>query len=76
MASVDHWAGAPEEARFATEAMDELLANTTRTREELLDRARELRAKAASADIEGSRSAYEILAKRFEYAAAEQVAST
>jgi hypothetical protein len=75
MASVDHWVGVAPEARFATEAMDELLANTTRSQEELLDRARELRAKAASTDIEGCRSAYETLAKRFEYAAAERVAS-
>ena len=75
MATVDHWAGAPPEALYFTESMDELLANTTRSAEELLDRAWELRAKAASTDIEGSRIAYEMLAKRFEYAAAERVAS-
>jgi hypothetical protein len=75
MSTVDHWAGAPPEARYFTESMDELLANTTRSSEELLDRARELHTKAAATDIEGSRSAYEMLAKRFEYAAAERVAS-
>jgi hypothetical protein len=75
MASVDHWAGAPPEALYFAESMDELLAHTRRSSEELLDRARDLRAKAASADVEGSRSAYEMLAKRFEYAAAERVAS-
>jgi hypothetical protein len=75
MASVDHWAGVAPEARYFTEIMDELLANTTRTQEELLDRARDLRAKAGSTDIEGCRTAYETLAKRFEYAAAERVAS-
>jgi hypothetical protein len=75
MASVDHWADAPPEARFATEIIDELLATTTESQEELLDRARELRAKAEATDIKGFRSAYERLAKRYEYAAAEQVAN-
>ncbi len=75
MATVDHWAGVAPEARYFTESMDELLANTTRSAEELLDRAGELRAKAAATDIEGFRDAYLMLAKRFEYAAAERVAS-
>lgn len=58
-----------------TEIMDELLADTTRPVEELLDRARELREKAAATDIEGYRAAALRLAGRFEYAAAERVAS-
>jgi hypothetical protein len=55
--------------------MDELLANTTRTVEELLDRARELRAKATATDIDGYRSAALKLANRFEQAAAERLAN-
>jgi hypothetical protein len=55
--------------------MDELLANTTRTVEELLDRARELRAKATTTDIDGYRSAALKLANRFEQAAAERLAN-
>jgi hypothetical protein len=75
MSTVDHWAGVAPEARFFTEAMDELLATTTRSSEELLDRARDLRAKAGSTDIEGFRNAYLRLAKRFEQAAAERLAN-
>ena len=75
MPSVDHWAGVAPEARFATEAMDELLATTTRSSEELLDRARELRAQAAATDIAGYRTGALRLAARFEQAAAERVAS-
>jgi hypothetical protein len=75
MATVDHWAGVAPEARYFAESMDELLATTTRSSEELLDRARELRAKAAATDIEGFCNAALRLAKRFEYAAAERVAS-
>jgi hypothetical protein len=76
MSSVDHWAGIAPEGRWATEIMDELLANTTRTSEQLLDRARELRAKAAATDIEGYRAGALRLAARFEQVAAERVASS
>lgn len=75
MASVDHWAGVSPEARYFTEIMDELLATTTDTQKELLDRARELRAKAESADNEGSRSAYLRIAGRYEQTAAARFAS-
>jgi hypothetical protein len=75
MPSVDHWAGVAPEARFFTKTMDELLATTTETSEELLDRARDLRAKAASTDIEGFRSAYLKIALRYEQTAAARVAS-
>lgn len=73
--SVDHWAGVAPEARYFTEVMDELLANTTRSSEELLDRAREMREQAAATDIEGYRKGALRLAKRFEYAAAERLTS-
>jgi hypothetical protein len=75
MASVDHWAGAPPEARYFTELMDELLAKGTRTREQLLERAREMREQAEATDIEGYRTAALRLAKRYEYAAAERFAN-
>lgn len=75
MASVDHWAGVAPEARYFTDIMDELLATTTDTREELLDRARDLRAKAASADNEGSRGAYLKIAARYEQTAARVASS-
>ena len=75
MPSIDHWAGIASEGRWATEMMEDLLANTTRTQEELLNRARELRAKAAATDIEGYRAGALRLAARFEQAAAARVAS-
>lgn len=70
MSSVEHWPDVAPEARWATEMMDELLATTTRSSGELLDRARELRAKAATTDIEGYRAGALKLANRFEQAAA------
>jgi hypothetical protein len=75
MSSVEHWPDVAPEARWATEMMDELLATTTRSSEELLDRARELRAKAAATDIEGYRAGALKLANRFEQAAAARVAN-
>jgi hypothetical protein len=75
MSSVEHWPDVAPEARWATEMMDELLASTTRSSDELLDRARELRAKAATTDIDGYRSAYVKLADRFEQAAAARLAN-
>lgn len=75
MSSVEHWPDVAPEARWATEMMDELLASTTRSSDELLDRARELRTKAATTDIDGYRSAYVKLADRFEQAAAARLAN-
>jgi hypothetical protein len=75
MSSVEHWPDVAPEARWATEMMDELLASTTRSSDELLDRARELRAKAATTDIDGYRSAYVKLADRFEQTAAARLAN-
>ncbi len=50
--------------------MDELLATTTQTSEELLARSRELRAQAAATDIEGYRTGALKLAVRYEQTAA------
>ncbi len=76
MPSVEHWPDVAPEARWATELMDELLATTTQTSEELLARARELRAQAAATDIEGFRSAALKLAVRYEQTAAARVGSS
>ncbi len=75
MSSVEHWPDVAPEARWATELMDELLATTTQTAEELLARARELRAEAAATDIEGYRAGALKLAARYEQTAAARVAS-
>lgn len=53
--------------------MDELLTTTTETSEELLARARELRAQAAATDIEGYRAGALKLAVRYEQTAAARV---
>jgi hypothetical protein len=55
--------------------MDELLATTTETSEELLARARELREQAAVTDIEGYRSGVLKVAARYEQTAAARVAN-
>jgi hypothetical protein len=75
MSSVEHWPDVAPEAHFFTKIMDELLATTTETSEQLLERARDLRAKAASSDIEGFRSAYLKIALRYEQTAAARVAN-
>lgn len=55
--------------------MEELLQDDSQTPEQLLARARELRAEAAEADIEGVRSAALSLAERYEEAAAARATS-
>jgi hypothetical protein len=75
MPSVEHWPDVAPEARWATELMDELLATTTQTSEELLDRARELREQAAATDIKGYRAGALKLAVRYEQTAAARVAA-
>ena len=76
MSSVEHWPDIAPEARWAAELMEELLATTTQTSEELLDRARELRAQAAATDIEGFRCAALKLAVRYEETAVARLASS
>ena len=51
MSSVEHWPDIAPEARWAAELMEELLATTTQTSEELLDRARELGEQAAATNV-------------------------
>ena len=70
MDSVRRWPGVAAEARWATELMDELLETTTQTPEELLSRADELRAQAASTDIDGYRTGCLKVADRYEQTAA------
>jgi hypothetical protein len=76
MSSVEHWLGVAPEARWATELMDELLATTTQTSEELLTRSRELRAQAAATDIEGYRTGALKLAVRYEQTAVARLANS
>jgi hypothetical protein len=66
MSAVEQWPDVVPEASWATELMEDLLATTTQTPEELQDRARELRAKAAATNIDGFRSAALKLAARYE----------
>lgn len=75
MSSSRGWPSLPEEDRWAIELMDELLEDESQTPEQLLARARELRAEAAEADIEGIRSAARVLAGRYEEAAAARATS-
>ena len=76
MSSPQPWPALPEEDRWAVELMDERLERTEQTREEVLARARELRAEAAASEIKGLRAAALALADRYEQAAAARVAST
>ena len=76
MSSAQPWPALPEEDRWAVELMDERLESTEQTREELLARAKELRAEAAASDIKGLRDVVLALADRYEQAAAARVSST
>jgi hypothetical protein len=75
MSSSGGWPSLPEEDRWAIDLMDELLEDESQTPEQLLARAKELRAEAAEADIEGFRSAARALAGRYEEAAAARATS-
>ena len=55
--------------------MEERLEDTWQSPEQLLARARELRAEAAEAEIKGTRDAVLALAARYEEAAAARLAS-
>jgi hypothetical protein len=70
------WPDLDANGEWATEAMEEILRDTTQTPEELLERARQLRAEAATTDVDGYRSANLTLAGRYEEAAAARLAST
>lgn len=73
--SARQWPEVPEEHRWTIELMEERLERTTQTPEELLARAKQLRADAAETDIRGLREAALALAERYEEAAADRVAS-
>jgi hypothetical protein len=55
--------------------MEELLADTEQTPDELRARARQLRGEADRTDIDGYRDAYLALADRYEQAASTRLAS-
>jgi hypothetical protein len=55
--------------------MEELLADTEQTPEELRARARELRGQAEASEFEGQRDAYLALADRYEKAATARLIS-
>jgi hypothetical protein len=75
MSSSGGWPSLPEADRWAIELIDELLEDESQTPEQLLARAKQLRAEAAEADIEGMRNAARVLAERYEEAAAARATS-
>lgn len=64
------WDDIAAEAPAVTEMIEEMMATTDQTPAELRARARELRAQADATDINGCRSAYVMLAARYEETAA------
>jgi hypothetical protein len=68
------WPDIPDEHRWSIELMEELLADTEQTPEELGDRARQLRGQAEASEFEGQRDAYLALADRYEQAATRRLA--
>jgi hypothetical protein len=60
------WPSVPEDQRWAIDQMEELLAETTETAQQLTARARELRGKAEASDIEPYREVWLALAERYE----------
>lgn len=73
MSEVRPWPDVGEEGRWAIELMEELLATTDQTPEQLNDRAADLRAYAARTDIEEYREATLAVADRYEATAAARV---
>lgn len=69
------WPDIPEEQRWALELMEERLKQTSQRPQELVSRAKELRAQAAETDVKGFRDAALALAERYEQAAAVRFAS-
>lgn len=76
MSKTRPWPDVPEEGRWTIEMMEELLANTDQSPEELLARAKDLRAEAADADIDEYRNVALVLAERYEAAAADRLATS
>ncbi len=71
--AVRPWPDIPD--RWPIDLMEELLADTEQTPEELTARARQLRDEADRTDIDGYRDAYLALADRYEQAASTRLAS-
>jgi hypothetical protein len=69
------WPDIPDEHRWSIELMEELLADTEQTPDELRARARQLRGEAEQTDIDGYRDAFLALADRYEQAARARLAS-
>lgn len=63
----------PKDGRWASDLLEELLEQTDQTPEALSARARELRAEAATTDIDGYRVAALALSDRYEAAAAARL---
>jgi hypothetical protein len=71
--AVRPWPDIPD--RWSIDLMEELLADTEQTPDELRARARQLRGEADRTDIDGYRDAYLALADRYEQAASTRLAS-
>jgi hypothetical protein len=68
--SREAWPTVPEDQRWVIEEIEEMLAESTQTPGQLIDRAEELRAKARATDIQGFREAWLALADRYQETAA------
>lgn len=66
------WPMLHEEDRWLTQAMDQLIRESTQSADQLRVRARELRDEAARSNLRGIRQASLVLANRYERAAAER----
>jgi|GEM_PF-1130930 len=67
------WPDIPD--RGPIDLMEELLADTDQTPDELRDRARRLQGEAEASEFEGQREAYLALADRYEPAATRRLAA-
>jgi hypothetical protein len=76
MEPVEPWPDLPEEDRWAFGLIEERLSQTWQSPEQLMERAKELRAEAAEAAIKGTRDAAVALAARYEAAARARLTST
>jgi hypothetical protein len=65
------WPDIPD--RWPIDLMEELLADTEQTPDELRARARQLRGQAEASEFEGQRDAYLALADRYEQAATRRL---
>jgi hypothetical protein len=73
--AVRPWPDIPDEHRWPIDLMEELLADTEQTPDELRARAHQLRGEAEASEWGGQRDAYLVLADRYEQAAARRLAA-